>query len=212
MTGASGPGRRPGQSGTREAILAAAQRQFSELGYDRTSIRQVAIEAGVDPGLVRHFHHSKQELFVAVVELPIDPATALPHLLAGDPSTMGVRLANFLLDVIVGDPASSAMISMVRAAASEPAAARMVRELVTARVLAPLAQAIGADHPALRASLLGSQIVGLTFARYIVGVEPLASLTNAEAARVIAPVFQHYLTGNLDAGWPVASEHNAGTF
>ena len=197
MVAAPGPGRRPGHSGTREAILAAARRQFAELGYDRTSMRQVAIEAGVDPGLVRHFHGSKQELFVAVVELPLDPATALPGLLAGDPASMGQRLAQFLLDTVEADPVGSPLISIARAAASEPAAAVMVRDLVTTRMLTPLTLAIGADNAALRASLLGSQVVGLTFARYIVGIEPLASLTRQETVAAIGPVLQHYLTGDL---------------
>lgn len=197
MAGAPGPGRRPGQSGTREAILAAARRQFAELGYDRTSLRQVALEAGVDPGLVRHFHGTKQELFVAVVELPIDPATALPALLTGDRDAMGERLATFLLEVIESDPVGSPIISLARAAASEPAAARMVRDLVTTRILAPLTQAIGADDAALRASLLGSQVVGLTFARYVVGIEPLASMPREQVAAAIAPTMQHYLTGPI---------------
>ncbi len=197
MARAPGPGRRPGHSGTREAILAAARRQFAELGYDRTSLRQVAIEAGVDPGLVRHFHGTKQELFVAVVELPIDPATAIPALLTGDPAAMGERLARFLLDVIESDPVGSPIISMARAAASEPAAALLVRDLVTTRVLAPLTQAIGADDAALRAALLGSQIVGLTFARYVVGIEPLASMPKEAVAAAIAPTLQHYLTGEV---------------
>ncbi len=197
MAGAPRPGRRPGHSGTREAILAAARRQFAELGYDRTSLRQIALEAGVDPGLVRHFHGTKQELFVAVVELPIDPSTAMPALLSGDPAAMGERLARFLLDVIESDPVGSPIISLARAAASEPAAALLVRDLITTRVLAPLTQAIGADDAALRAALLGSQIVGLTFARYVVGIEPLASLPRQAVVAAIAPTLQHYLTGDV---------------
>ena len=74
-------GRRPGDSGTRDAILAAARRQFAELGYDRTSMRQVAIEAGVDPTLVSHFHGSKVHLFLAVVELSFLPPKVLPMFL-----------------------------------------------------------------------------------------------------------------------------------
>jgi hypothetical protein len=55
-------GRRPGDSGTREAVLAAAQRQFSKLGYDRTTMRSIATEAGVDQKLVGYFFGSKQAL------------------------------------------------------------------------------------------------------------------------------------------------------
>lgn len=51
-------GRRPGTSATRAAILAAARRQFADVGYERTTLRGVAAEAGVDPALVVHFFGS----------------------------------------------------------------------------------------------------------------------------------------------------------
>ena len=117
---------------------------------------------------------------------------------------MGQRLAQFLLDTVEADPVGSPLISIARAAASEPAAAVMVRDLVTTRMLTPLTLAIGADNAALRASLLGSQVVGLTFARYIVGIEPLASLTRQETVAAIGPVLQHYLTGDLGLSRPRA--------
>src|SRR4051812_39019492 len=89
-------GRRPGDSGTREAILSAARRQFAEQGYDRTSVRGIALEAGVDPSLVVHFHGSKQQLFVRVVELPVDPAVVVAAVLGGERETTGVRLATVI--------------------------------------------------------------------------------------------------------------------
>ena len=37
---------------TQSRILAAAQKLFAELGYDRATVRAIAAEAGTDPGLV----------------------------------------------------------------------------------------------------------------------------------------------------------------
>ena len=190
-------GRRPGDSGTREAILKAARRQFSEIGYDRTSMRQVAIEAGVDPTLVSHFHGSKQQLFLAVVELPFQPAEVLPDLLAGLPQETGARLARFVLSVLESEQGRSRVVGLIRAATSEPEAARLIRELITRELLTPLAEGIGSDDAAYRASLLASQVVGLTMARYVVAVEPLASRDPAAVADAIAPTLQHYLDGDL---------------
>jgi hypothetical protein len=78
-------GRRPGQSDTRETILAAAQRQFAELGYDRASMRSIAREAGVDLKLVGYFFGSKQQLFLAAAapRLPANVGQALPKVLSG---------------------------------------------------------------------------------------------------------------------------------
>ena len=50
---------------TREAILDAARQRFAESGYEQTSIRAVAAEAGVNSALVMHFFGSKEALFRA---------------------------------------------------------------------------------------------------------------------------------------------------
>jgi AcrR family transcriptional regulator len=190
-------GRRPGESGTREAILRSARSQFAKRGYDRTTIRAIAAGAGVDPALVSHFFGSKQQLFLSVVELPFEPDIVLPSLVAGDRAQVGERLARFIVSVLEDPDARSRITGMVRAAATEPAAARMLRELLTRRVFVPLADALGVDDARLRANLVGSQIVGLVMARYIVAVEPLGTLPTEDVVRAIAPTLQRYLTGSL---------------
>jgi AcrR family transcriptional regulator len=192
-------GRRPGGSGTRDAIRAAAARQFAERGYDRTSLRSVAAEAAVDPKLVAHFFGTKQQLFVEVVRLPFDPAVVIPTILGGDPAHVGERFASFVLGVLDDPDARRPLVGIVRAASTEPEAARMVRELLTREVFARIVDALGSDDADLRASLVGSQVVGLLTARYIVGVEPLASLPAETVAEAIAPNLQRYLVGPLRA-------------
>lgn len=199
-------GRRSGDSGTREAILIAARRQFSELGYDRTSMRQVAIEAGVDPTLVSHFHGSKQNLFLAVIELPFTPAEVIPSLLAGDPSQIGARLAHFVLGVLESEQGRRRVVGLIRAAASEPAAAQVIRELITREMLTPIAEGLGSDDAEFRASLVASQVVGLAVARCIVAVEPLASREAAAVEAAIAPTFQRYFTADLSSGADASSD------
>lgn len=190
-------GRRPGDSGTRTAIRAAAGRQFAELGYDRASLRSIATEAGVDPALIAHFFGSKHRLFVEVVELPFDPEQVVPIIFAGDPGAAGQRLASFLLTALEDPEVRRRMTGLVRAASSEPEAARMVRELVTREVFARIVEALGVDDADVRASLVGSQVVGLVMARYVVCIEPLASLPADTVAAAIAPNLQRYLTEPL---------------
>lgn len=190
-------GRRPGTSGTRAAILAAARRQFADRGYDRASLRSIAAEAGVDPTLVTHFHGSKQRLFVEVAELPFDPGRVIPRLLAGDRAGIGLRLAELMLSVLESEEDRGRVISLVRAAATEEAAAGMVRELVSRELLARLATGLGVDHPELRAALCASQIVGMVMARHVIGLPPLAAAGREQLLHAVAPVLQHYLTGPL---------------
>jgi AcrR family transcriptional regulator len=191
------PGRRPGESGTRESIVRAARRLFAERGYDRTTLRAVAAEAGVDPALVVHFFGSKQALFLSVVELPFEPAEALPEVLAGARDAVGLRFARFVVGVLEDPEARNRITGIVRAAASEPEAARVMRELLSARIIGPLAESLGAGDARLRAALTGSQVVGLVMARVVVGVEPLASLEPESLVRAVAPTFQRYLAEPL---------------
>jgi len=193
-----GRGRRPAGSGTREAIVAAARRQFGEVGYRRASLRTIATEAGVDPRLVLHFFGSKQELFASVVELPFDPEVAFDDLLSAGSQGVGRRVAEFILAVLDSPEGRRTVTGLIRAAASEEEAAATIRELVARRMLLPLASRVGRDRPELRAGLVASQIVGLAMARHVVGLTPLATASHAELVAALAPVFDHYLTGDLD--------------
>jgi AcrR family transcriptional regulator len=191
-------GRRPGDSGTREAIRAAAIEQFSDRGYDRPSMRSIAQQAGVDPALVSHFFGSKHALFVDVVDLPFDPAQVVPMVFGGgDRDDVGARLAGFLVGVLEQPAGRQRIIGLVRAAASEPEAARMVRDLLTREILARVVQELGVDDAPLRANLVASQVVGLVMARYILALEPLASMPADEVAALVAPTLQRYLTEPL---------------
>jgi hypothetical protein len=63
-----------------------------------------------------------------------------------------------------------------------------------------LAAGLDVDRPEMRATLVGSMIVGMAFARYVVGVEPLASLGAADLVDALAPALQQHLTGPIGEG------------
>ena len=48
---------------TRAAILKAAQELFAELGYARTTVRDIAARAAIDPAMVMRYFGSKDALF-----------------------------------------------------------------------------------------------------------------------------------------------------
>lgn len=191
-------GRRPGASDTRQAIADAARRRFAELGYERTTIRGVATDARVDPALVVHFFGSKQQLFVSVMELPFEPEAVIPEVLAGRRSQVGLRLARFAVGLLENPKTRSTMTGIVRAAASEPRAAEMVRDLVAGRIVGAIARTLDVPDAPLRANLVASQMVGLVMARYVIRVEPLASLDSEALVKAIAPNLQRYLTGRIE--------------
>ncbi len=188
-------GRRPAGSGTREAIINAARQQFGEFGYRRTTLRGVARIAGVDPRLVLHYFGSKKQLFLESVELPIDSDTLLAHLFEPGPGSIGERAAEMLVGILEDPTTQRVIVGLIRAAASEPEAAQLVREILTERILTPLAESVGGDHPELRANLMATQVVGLAMGRHVVELEPLATVSREQLVRAVAPVFDHYLTG-----------------
>lgn len=189
-------GRRPGPTTTREAITSAARAQFSELGYDRTTIRGVAREAGVDPALVLRFYGSKDALFREVMALPPAAAEALERIADGPRETVGRRLAELIVGLLENPETRAIVVGRIRSAVSHPEAAALVRETVT-RDVGRLTSALTDDQPDVRAVLAGTHVVGLAVARYVVLVEPLASMPAADVVEYAAPTFQRYLVGPL---------------
>jgi AcrR family transcriptional regulator len=190
-------GRRPGESGTREAILAAARERFAAHGYDRTRIRDVAADASVDPALVHYYFSSKDGLFVAAMQLPLRPAEVIAPVLAGGVEGLGERIVRRVLGVW-GDPVNrTALLAIVSGASAHPGAAAALGEFVRHEIVARIAGAIEADRPELRANLVASQIIGLVAARYVVRVEPLAGLPADEVVPLVAPTLQRYVSGKL---------------
>jgi AcrR family transcriptional regulator len=188
-------GRRQGPSGTRDAILASARRLFAERGFDGVSMRAIAADADVDPALVHHYFDGKERLFVAALELPIDPSVAIPGVIGGDLAGAGARLVGFFLSVW-DDPATRAPLeAILRSAVTDPEA-RVARPLARI-VLQPIAEAVAGDEAELRACLCASQILGLALVRYILRLEPLASAPAAVVVHAIGPSLQRSLTGRL---------------
>lgn len=190
-------GRRPGVSGTREAILKAARLAFGAQGYGATSVRAVARAAGVDPALVLHFFGSKDGLFEASLQLPFDPAQMVAGLLDGHLDTLGERVVRTFLGIWDGTPGQGPMLAMLRSAVSHEDSSAMLRKVLLRLIVRPVVQGAGGDRPDLRASLLASQIVGLALTRYILKFEPIASASSDDLAPLLGPTLQRYLNGTL---------------
>jgi len=193
-------GRRPGSSGTRDAILEAARREFGRHGYDRATIRGVARGAGVDPALVHYFFGTKAELFAAAMELPVNPAELAQTLLAGEPERIGERLIATFLSVWDHGDNRDVFIGLLRSAVTDEQAATLLREFAVRELFGRVAAALGTPDAELRANLVFSQIFGLAVARYILRIEPLASTPGELVAAAVGPTVQRYITGDLDAG------------
>jgi AcrR family transcriptional regulator len=188
-------GRRPGRSGSREAIVDAARRSFAERGYDRTTIRGVAADAGVDPALVAHYFGPKDALFAAALELPRAPADALAEALEAPDGELGARIAEAFLSVWDGAGAS-ALVALLRSASVNEQAAETMREFGRTELVPRIAERIGGRRAELRAALMVSQLIGLATMRYIVRMEPVASASASQLVARLGPALQQYVEFN----------------
>lgn len=188
------PGRPAGETGNRDAILRAAQREFARRGYDAATIRSIAARAGVDPALVHHYFGNKVALFAEAHRLPVNPLEMLPQLLSAPRDRLGETIIRFSLGRTSPDGDGGALVGLLRAAASHDAAARMLREFVSKEILGPLAESLDVPDPQLRASLVGSQLVGLVFARNVVRIPALVEADDETLVAWYAPTLQRYLT------------------
>lgn len=186
-------GRRPGVSDTRETILAVAREGFGERGYDATSLRAIATEAGVDPALVLHYFGSKEGLFVAATGMPADLLDVFASF-AGLPVPERVQaLVRGYLHMVDSNSSRNALIALVRSAVSNEKAAAMLREFMTAQLLPVIADLTGEPDARLRASLIAAQLIGIGMLRHVIKVEPLAKATPDEILALVAPAIESYL-------------------
>lgn len=190
-------GRRPGNADTRTAILDAARTRFAGAGFAKTSIRAVAADAGVDPALVHHYFGTKQQLFAAVVELPVDPEVILRAI----DSVPVERLGETLVGAVVGlwdSPAGPGVVAIARSLlAGEPTLVRsFLLEVVLERVRARIAT--DTDDGRARVTLVASQMAGVLITRKVIELEPIASMPLPALVAAVGPTVQRYLTGDLD--------------
>jgi AcrR family transcriptional regulator len=175
--GANVAGRRPGQTQTRDDILAAARNQFGQRGYNGATIRGIAAEAGVNPALVHHFFGTKDQVFVAALNIPVNPAVMVELITQGPRDQIGERILGLFLGLWRAPETRQTFLALMRSVASN---------------VGPVSTAL--DLPPLRLTGAASQAFGLAMARYVLAVEPLASATDDEVIALYGPVFQYYFT------------------
>jgi AcrR family transcriptional regulator len=187
------PGRRPGSADTRGEILTAARRVFAEKGFDKATVRGIAREAQVDPALVHHYFDTKEGMFAAAMELPINPQQILPVLLDGPREEIGERLVRTILRLTADEKTRAPVLALLRSAMSNEQAVGMVREFFTSALLYQVADRL--EVPQLRVEAAFAQMLGIVLARYVLKLEPLASAGHDELVEILAPTIQRYFTG-----------------
>ncbi|WP_217209124.1 TetR/AcrR family transcriptional regulator [Streptomyces sp. AC550_RSS872] len=181
---------------TRDRILDAAREEFSERGYEKTSVRGIAKAAGVDSALVHHYFGTKEQVFEASVEVAFAPALKVRDVvLEGPLDDVGERMTRVIFGLWENPVTRKPLLAIVRSAVNNDAAAAVFRRLVSAQLLRRIAGEIDAPDAELRAELAAAQLVGIAMMRYVIRIEPIASADVEQIIGRVAPVVQGHLTG-----------------
>ncbi len=193
-------GRRKGTPDTRDAILDAARDAFADKGFDGATVRGIATAAGVDPALVHHYFGTKEQLFLATVDIPVDPGDFVPMAISGDLEHLGERVVRTFLSVWDDPRTGAPLVALIRTGIQHDWSARLLREFVTAQILRRIIARLDVPpaESQMRAALTASQMIGLGLARYLLKLEPLASADGETVVRLMAPTIQRYLTEPLE--------------
>jgi len=191
------PGRPAGNSNTRDRILGSARELFARNGIKNTSIRAVAAAAGVDSALVHHYFGTKEKLFAAAVHIPIDPMDVIGPLREVPIEELGHRLPSILLALWDSEVGASfiATLRSVLAGSEVNLFRTFIQDVIGVEVGSRVDSPPGTGL--IRVQFVASQLVGIIMARYILELEPFASLPPQQIADTIAPNLQRYLTGEL---------------
>ncbi|SHG62546.1 transcriptional regulator, TetR family [Jatrophihabitans endophyticus] len=197
-----GRGRPAHPTGARDAILAVAQRRFVREGYEAVTLRSVAAEAGVDVAAVSYHFGSKKGLFGAALALSTNPADVIAEVFAGPAATAPQRLVRRVLQAWDDEEDGAKLRRLGQRAVGDPDVARLVREMFEREMTPVIVGHIGGADAQLRAATVISVIGGLIIGRYLVGIEPLASLPADELVARLAPLVRVALAGARAAETP----------
>lgn len=172
---------------SREAILRAAAGRFEADGFERTTIRAIATDAGIDPAMVVRYFASKERLFVEATTPTID----IPHAGAVEARDLGAALARHAIELWGSENPGRALRILLRASAHDPQAAARVRSIFESQVRPFLPP--GGQDSALRAGMVSSLIMGFAFSRYVVQLPPLVDADDDALADRLALALQAVL-------------------
>lgn len=188
-------GRRRGSPDTRAEILDAAREEFADHGYEGSTIRAIAARASVDPSLVMHYFGSKEELFTRTLDIPISPAMVMRRVFSESPGAVGETLVLTMLTYWDDAGLTGSFVSVLRSVTGEGPVHDLVVEFIESTILDALTDALDGPDAALRASLIGSQLVGLLVGRYLLELDELVHASPETLANRVGPVIDHYAFG-----------------
>src|SRR6476619_5491930 len=171
---------------TKAAILQAARVRLATHGYDRTTIRAVAADAGIDPSMVMRYFGNKAQLFDAALDVDL----RLPDLTGIPVAELPRLIVRHFLDRWESDPGDDALLVLMRSAVTNEHAAAQMRAIFAGQVAPALAAALGTDIAKRRAGMMSAQLLGLGLTRYLLRLPAVTALNREEVEDALTPAIR----------------------
>ncbi|GLW49638.1 TetR family transcriptional regulator [Streptomyces sp. NBRC 14336] len=167
----------------------------------RTTIRAIAENAGVDPALVHHFFTNKEGVFDAAVNSRFSVSAAFDAMpISEDATSEAAWLAHTYFSFWENETTRYAMTAIYRAGLADSVTSELLRSRIEASTkswasASGYRDVVGSEP---RAALASGHIVGLALLRYVLRVEPLASMSYEEFLAWVVPALELRLS--IDVG------------
>lgn len=171
-------------------IVDAARQHFAVNGYERTTVRSVARQAGVSPNLITRYFGGKRGLFVAATEIDLH----IRDVLAGPPGSLGRRIAQHVVNRWEQRPGDDPLLIMMRAAMTDREAARHLAAYFQRQAVVPLTDHLARPGAPEQAVAVGAMILGTVVQRYVLKAGPVADASAEEVTRWLAHALQQLLS------------------
>jgi AcrR family transcriptional regulator len=183
---------------TETAVLSAARKQFAEHGFERTTIRAVAADAGIDPALVMQLFGNKEQLFSAAAQASID----LHSLVEAPVGDLAKASAAHLFSGFEEPSRRDSSEALLRSCLTHPLAGQILRDQVMAPAQSTVAATIGGNDAELRAAVLNACTLGVTIARYLLRVPAMAQADQGDLERILEPALRALVEAKPDPSDP----------
>ncbi len=166
--------------------------EFTEHGYARAGVRQIAERAGVTAMMINRYFGSKERLFAEAVDRAFEPATVV-----GDERRELSRTIAHTLAQRTGPGAEDLdpFLLMLRSV-SDPEATDALRKSIEAHAGARLAGLLAGPGAEVRAQLGLALVAGTWLMRTVVGTTALVAADDEEVAELLAAMLEPLTEGS----------------
>ncbi|WP_164546556.1 TetR family transcriptional regulator [Actinobaculum sp. 352] len=186
-------GPRAARGEIRERLLEVAKVQFATREFSAVTLRDIAREADVDPGLISYYFGGKTGLFREAMSLPRDPTTTVLESLGDNLEGAGARVVRAVLLLWEEASAENSARLLIGSVLASDETMTTFRAWIDEAIITPVARRLSGPHTKRRVAAATSVIFGMLSARYILRLQPITSLNIDDVVKLYGPLVQHLL-------------------